>query len=185
MNKNRVYTDPTNFKTEGDAKADVSFMSPSRKINTTSYIYSKRNAQDYYYLPSLNSQKGYGMSAIMSASTLQHATPTISFSKLERFPTQKASDISIDNINNISMPSTLGKRSTSLGFGNKVSMAETRNKQAKFNPGPDAHFLNIESKLWTAVNLFRVLELTISKRILVTIKEKLLLEEGGLMTIKN
>jgi len=57
-----------------------------------------------------------------SASTLQHSILTYNFPKANRFP--PINKTLNESQNSISLPSTLGKKSTSFGYGHKILMSE-------------------------------------------------------------
>lgn len=82
--------------------------------------------------------KSIGLSQSQSASTLQHGTIAWGFSKASRFPSIKTDN---EFSKYIDLPSTLNKRSTTLGFGHKIVMSEVNSKFAKDYPSPDRYNL--------------------------------------------
>ena len=75
---------------------------------------------------------------LQSASTLQHSSKIISFSKAPRFSNLHVAD---EPISELKIPSSLGTRSTSMGLGGKIVMSEIRTKESKLFPGPNQYSL--------------------------------------------
>lgn len=73
-----------------------------------------------------------------SASTLQHSSQHISFSKAPRFTKMRVHD---EPISEIHLPSSLHPRSTSLGLGGKIVMSELKTRESKLFPAPNHYSL--------------------------------------------
>lgn len=77
-----------------------------------------------------------GLASNIAASTLQHTAYQFSFPKQNRFHSQ----INLSQPTNLELPSQLGKRTTTQGFGNKMLYQfKWQEVQAKTLPSPDRY----------------------------------------------
>lgn len=97
-----------------------------------------------------NLVKGFGPSEFHSSSTLQNSILSVSFSRAPRFPSNFGNkNEKIEPFNSQKPLSTLNSRSTTLGYGNKVSYPGHILKIAAENPAPNNYLLKSD---WESKN---------------------------------
>ncbi|KAL4499903.1 hypothetical protein ABPG72_015252 [Tetrahymena utriculariae] len=104
---------------------------------STSQSMTQSNSSKLFACPNI-----VGMSQYVSASSLRHASPQISFSKQDRFPELKSNESTLSQ--RINLPSTNSPKSCTFGFGKKHFIPQHVLRNAKENPSPN-HYQSAKS----------------------------------------